>query len=160
MPVGILQRELGFADPSWPMQGRGLGERNDLPCMQAPVHGLQNLLASGEERIARERDQPVGSERGQTGFQQLACLLFVQRQVPGQFQHESAGGGQIGPQLPGRDGIRMHADLLRQLFLRQSCALAQGLERCSKTGRKGLLARHSSSRRLLKMLAARNSETI
>ena len=68
--------------------------------MEARVQCLQNLLAPGEEWIALKGNLPMRGERGQTGFKQLARLLIIQSQQPGQFQNEPSGGGQIGAQLP------------------------------------------------------------
>ncbi len=48
---------------------------------------LQDLLASSEERIAQIRNIPGWSECGETGFQELARLLVIQTQDPGQFEN-------------------------------------------------------------------------
>jgi hypothetical protein len=90
------------------------------------MQGLQNLLTPGEERIARKGDMPMRSKRGQAGFQQVARLLVIQVQMPGQFEDESLTAGQEVSLFPPGDGATMHPDGFSKLLLCQVPAFAKG----------------------------------
>src|SRR2546430_1606753 len=66
------------------MQGRRLGQRDCLMNPNLRVQRLQDLRAPGEKGVARQRDQPVRG-KSQASFEQLAYLLIIKMQVPGQF---------------------------------------------------------------------------
>src|SRR5712692_6297784 len=66
---------------------RGWGERDRLIGSKLYVQGLQDLLTPGEEEIALKGNEPMRRERGETGFQQLARLLLIQKEMSGQFEH-------------------------------------------------------------------------
>jgi hypothetical protein len=60
--VGVLEGELGLADPAQPMQGLGLDldDRGRLPGVQLLMELVEQLGAAGEGRVAGRQ---VGRQR-------------------------------------------------------------------------------------------------
>src|SRR5581483_2974928 len=128
-----------FANPAQAIHGMRLGEHNGPIGPQTLVEFLQDLCAPGKERIAWVRDTPVRSERGETGFQQLARLVIIKAQDPGQFKNHPLALWQEIATFPGTDRAAMHAKLFRQALLSDVLAAAKASEDLSKRGKGSVL---------------------
>ena len=94
---------------------------------------FQDLLAPGEERIARQGDGPIRRQRGQAGFQQLAGFLVIELETARQFEHEPFLFGKKLALFPSVDGTTVDAGGLSELLLGKASAGAKAFKERSKS---------------------------